>query len=725
MKKIKFVLVSLFSLFPIVSSCKLLSTDNNTNPQVDNGGKENTNVDNTNNENQGKEEVKEDPKEEEPKQEDPKVDPKEEEPKQDDPKEDPKPADPSSDNPGQGGEVVEKYTVYWYNENTLLSKDVNVEKGSTPSYKGNTPTKSSTSEYNYVFLGWNTDSEATSPLSTLPKIYKDTTFYAIFEAKAIELSEKIAKLKNDKRYLTSQGEGYTYLDYDLNVKYKSWDKLVEDGNFSFSGSFFAGNNLDTLGKGVLQFPKETKRKYLAGSNNDDPAFSKNELLDGVIIPGDIDVDVLYPSLFNTNQSIRTLEFSAPTNSTNTVFKTISSNAFKECTALESIKLLNSNIKTISTSAFYGCTSLKAIDFSNLTNLESFGTNVFQNCTSLSSINFSNTISKVPISCFEGCTGLKELTFSSTKEIIIDSSSFGGCNLSKITINSPINCIGSYNFTGNPNLSTISFGTNGKIIFDDAYGSFSGCTGIKNLDFSKVEFKNKAATIFKNCGFVNLDLSNSTFTELPDSLFYECESLTTVTFSSKIKTIGRNAFFSCDSLTSINGLSTSGITLGDYCFQDCIKLDTMNSSKKLTFTDVSLGRSAFEKTAFSSISVANNITNNGLGFDASYNAFSKMSNLTTATIKLTNSYILSRYMFYNCKNLTTVDIEVPYDTSLVDKTNKTDNNKFEAASVDYSTFFGCDALTTINFSGTVDQLMYYYRIIKNYSDLDIPFKLKNL
>ena len=71
-------------------------------------------------------------------------------------------------------EIVNTYSITWYDGNgSLLKTDAFVPYGSIPSYEGNLPTKQSTSQYHYQFLGW--DKELTS-------VKGNQTYSAVFEA---------------------------------------------------------------------------------------------------------------------------------------------------------------------------------------------------------------------------------------------------------------------------------------------------------------------------------------------------------------------------------------------------------------------------------------------------------------------------------------------------------------------------------------------------------------
>ncbi|MBG0762266.1 InlB B-repeat-containing protein, partial [Acholeplasma laidlawii] len=69
---------------------------------------------------------------------------------------------------------VNTYKVTWKNEDgTILLEELEVTHGTIPEYQGATPTKESTIEYSYTFVGWSPSIEA---------VTGNVEYVAVFEA---------------------------------------------------------------------------------------------------------------------------------------------------------------------------------------------------------------------------------------------------------------------------------------------------------------------------------------------------------------------------------------------------------------------------------------------------------------------------------------------------------------------------------------------------------------
>ena len=67
--------------------------------------------------------------------------------------------------------TVNRYTVKWMNGEKLLLEE-SYNEGDIPNYKGTTPTKASTSQYEYTFDGW---------VGTIAPVTSDTSYYRAFD----------------------------------------------------------------------------------------------------------------------------------------------------------------------------------------------------------------------------------------------------------------------------------------------------------------------------------------------------------------------------------------------------------------------------------------------------------------------------------------------------------------------------------------------------------------
>ncbi len=76
-----------------------------------------------------------------------------------------------------------KFSVTWKNGDTVLKTDEEIEYDTIPTYVGETPVKESTTESDFVFVGWSASADG-AKLDVLPKVTADATYYAVFEETA-------------------------------------------------------------------------------------------------------------------------------------------------------------------------------------------------------------------------------------------------------------------------------------------------------------------------------------------------------------------------------------------------------------------------------------------------------------------------------------------------------------------------------------------------------------
>ncbi len=104
-------------------------------------------------------------------------------------------------------------------------------------------------------------------------------------------------------------------------------------------------------------------------------------------------------------------------------------AFKDCTALESVNILNNSVLvSLYDMAFSGCTSLKTINLENFTALKTLRADAFANCSSLQAITIPSSVTTVNSGVFTGCTSLKTVTVDSASVAKLLTSNTGVSNL---------------------------------------------------------------------------------------------------------------------------------------------------------------------------------------------------------------------------------------------------------------------------------------------------------
>ena len=113
----------------------------------------------------------------------------------------------------------------------------------------------------------------------------------------------------------------------------------------------------------------------------------------------IPVDCTSVQGLKENENVKYIEFKGSDTK-------ILSNTFRNCSALESVKL-PSNLTEIDDSVFNGCANLKTIEIPE--QVDSIGSNAFMGCTSLSSIQFNGNIENIGRQAFSKCSALKSVS----------------------------------------------------------------------------------------------------------------------------------------------------------------------------------------------------------------------------------------------------------------------------------------------------------------------------
>lgn len=249
-------------------------------------------------------------------------------------------------------------------------------------------------------------------------------------------------------------------------------------------------------------------------------------------------------------------------------KVVASSAFEECSFLEVITNLPTNLERIYSSTFKGCKELKADIILSLINdnLKVIDKLAFANCQQLTEITIPDNVISLGAGVFNGCSKLKSISLpyigtgytfevNSNKEIIKkdfnEKTTFGyifnedetSTSNSALFSLKEVEIRGNYNlpdaaFSGSSNIEKLTLCEEIQKIGNEA---FSGCSSLKeiNLPTSLISLGSSAFQGSKSLTKVELP---SGITELKDSTFKDCSSLKEIdiTYVSKL---GKYVFYS--------------------------------------------------------------------------------------------------------------------------------------------------------------------------------------
>ena len=307
--------------------------------------------------------------------------------------------------------------------------------------------------------------------------------------------------------------------------------------------------------------------------------------------------------------------------------------FKSCSALEEITL-PARISEFNPDFFASCSSLQKI------NLEEGASNTYssedgllfnKNKTELvycpqgraGRYEFASTVVSVADKAFYKCKNLEEVVFNGWMQSIGDSAFEGCSSIVKITFKGAANNeavslrIGEGAFRSCTMLTEVLFDAKSRVT-DLGAEAFKGCVRLTQISFpasltvigaNAFESTKLASVIFAENGNLT-EIGASAFTTLP---------LAVLKFPASLQTIGESAFYQNQSLTSVEfAADGADLTIGDYAFQKCEKLESIAISKNV----VGIGEGVFldcKKLAEVTVDENNQyfVTDDGVLFDKGY------------------------------------------------------------------------------------------------------------
>jgi len=580
----------------------------------------------------------------------------------------------------QYSEIVNEYRVTFKNyDGTILFEDT-VIYGEDASYTLDVPTKPSSAQFDFSFIGWD---------KGLTNITEDTVFTAQFgKTENKFLTYKL--MGEEEKYISvSQGENISQItdlvipgeaeidgvSYPVKeIEYRAFSECESIKKISIPST------IETIGLGALDCPNLTYNEYENGyylGNDENPYFVFVKGIDNTIASISTHSDtkiICYSALLNF-QNLKTVDL-------NTGLKVIGNSSFGRCTNLKNIiipdtvtkieyaaladcnaleeitipfvgesnglkgygeqkgrlehlfagndyipdtltKVTVSNATIINDEAFAYISTIKTVVLSET--VKSIGNFVFRNCSSLESVVLKEGLTHLGAMCFDSCDSLKELNLPNSLEYI-ENGSLGWIDSPNLVYNKNNGA----NYLGNDKNPYIAL-----FSLDDT--SISEFTFLPNTKFILDE-------VFNRCpNLISLELPD-TILSLGSYVFSSCTSLETVKISSSIECINEFAFDGCKKLANVKlAADTKLKEIGIRAFANCTALKSFNLPDTIEIVDNSAFYKCIALTSFN-ISATSGLTKIGRS------TFEGCSSLKTIFIPATTEKVMSN-AFLNCTQLT--------------------------------------------------------------------------
>ncbi len=293
---------------------------------------------------------------------------------------------------------------------------------------------------------------------------------------------------------------------------------------------------------------------------------------------------------------------------------IGKKAFCGCSFLKSVTL-PSTIVTIEDDAFGNCTALESVDI--LEGVKELG-DAFAGSDRLKSIVIPSTVTKISSRFIRSCQTRKEIvckpltppSISTDKRINIDEYDYNKC-----TLIVPKKSIEAYKAADAWNL----FNRIGGFTVDKKRGmkiekAFAEFTedGLKYMVTSESP---KEVMLYgyegeKPTGVLTIhaNVQGYSVTSIGGRVFERCENLTTITIPNSVTSLGYRAFFVCLGLTSIV-IPNSVTTIGSEAFNTCTKLESVQFAEGSKLTRINYG-TFVSCINLASVIIPNNVTSIG-------------------------------------------------------------------------------------------------------------------
>ncbi len=349
-------------------------------------------------------------------------------------------------------------------------------------------------------------------------------------------------------------------------------------------------------------------------------------------------------------------------------KSIADNAFLGCAAMMSVTLPDSLI-TIGTNAFKDCTILNTI--TNLSdNVKYIGEKAFYNTKYYNnSENWTGDVLYIGNHLIDGTKVTGEFT-SDEKTITIADGAFKDSLAEKVTLIGNINRIGAQAFYNCAELTTISLESGLTSIGENA---FFNCNNLNSMNFQADSLDDWAAIVFEN-EYSNpmayakeerfngqkadiVDFCEDTTTTISNYMFYGSDDLADVWFDEGISYIGYKAFANCNNLQSVY-LPYSMKTINEDAFKNCVNLENMyfdgiaEDWVGIDFKNEYANPMYYAQKEYFGDTLVKDVIIRDFVEVINYDAFNGCTSLTTITLPRTLKTV-KESAFEGCDNLTDV------------------------------------------------------------------------
>ena len=364
-------------------------------------------------------------------------------------------------------------------------------------------------------------------------------------------------------------------------------------------------------------------------------------------------------------------------------------AFAWCDSLTTVTIPK-GVTSIGADAFYACTSLTSVTIPY--GVTSIGAGAFSRCSSLTSVTIPDGVTSISGGMFSSCSKLTTVNIPMSVTSI-GSKAFSSCaGLTSVTIPESVTSIGNGAFYECSSLTSVTIPDGVNSIGAEM---FKYCYKLTSVTIPE-SVASIGAEAFCCCYKLTTVTIPEGVTSIGDYAFYYCSSLSSVTIPGDVKTIGWFAFSGCDNLqynTYRNGQYLGNANNPYVYLADATSITTGYIIHPNTRF---IGTNAFYNcTNLTSINIPEGV----LGI--CYRAFYCCNKLTSITIPDGVTRIDS-FAFYDCSSLTSVAIPD------------------SVTSIGSCVFSGCSNLTSVTLPESVSSIsasMFYN--CKALSDITIP------